>query len=171
MARIRDKVLCNRGYRAYHIGDLDGARADTEESLALAHAAGERHLETTDTMSLGEIARRRGDFAVGVIYLRQALRLGRQVSDPRLYAETLEYLAMTLAEMGWAREAVRLLGAAATLREPIGFPQAPVDADETEAAVASARAALGDGARAAAFAAGQALTLEEAIAEAMGDAG
>jgi hypothetical protein len=37
--------------------------------------------------------------------------------------------------------------------------------------VAAARAALGEEAWAAAFAAGQALTLEEAIAEALGEAG
>jgi tetratricopeptide (TPR) repeat protein len=116
-----------------------------------------------------EIARRRGDFSGATQHLRQALRLERQVGDPRLFAETLEYLAMTWAEMGRGRDAARMLGVAAKLREPIGFPQPPVDRADTEAAVAPARAALGEEAWAAAYAAGRALSLEEAIAEALGD--
>jgi len=72
----------------------------------------------------------------------------------------------------WA-EGVRvvwLLGAAAKLREPIGFPQVPIDQAETEALVAPVRAALGEEAWTAAFEAGWALSLEEAIAEALREA-
>ena len=53
------------------------------------------------------------------------------------------------------------------MREALGAPQPPQEQAETEQAVAVARAALGEAAWAAALAAGQALTLEEAIAEAL----
>jgi len=59
----------------------------------------------------------------------------------------------------------------AALRETIGAPQPLVERADTAAAVAPARAALGEAACAAALAAGQALTLQEAIAEALDEAG
>jgi transcriptional regulator with XRE-family HTH domain len=59
------------------------------------------------------------------------------------------------------------LGAAAALRETIGAPLSVPDLTEMEQAVAEARAALGEAAWAAAFAEGQALSLEQAIAEAL----
>jgi hypothetical protein len=62
-----------------------------------------------------------------------------------------------------------MLGVAAKLRESIGFPQPPLEAEDTESAVAEARAALGEDAWQAAYAAGRALSLEEAIAEALGE--
>jgi non-specific serine/threonine protein kinase len=151
------------------VGDLDGALASTEEALALAREMGDWHGETVDMMSLGEIARRRGNLADAVAHLREAILLARRVGDPRLCAETLEYLAMTRAGMGSPRESARLLGAAATLREPIGFPQPLVDKLDTEAAVTAARAAIGEEAWTAAFEAGRTLSLEEAIAEALGE--
>jgi hypothetical protein len=67
--------------------------------------------------------------------------------------------------------AARLLGAAATLRETIGVPQPVYWRRDTEEAVAPARAALEEEQWAVAFAAGQVLSLEEAIAEALGDSG
>jgi hypothetical protein len=53
------------------------------------------------------------------------------------------------------------------VREPIGFPRLSVDWAETEALVAPVRAEMGAAAWSAAFTAGQMLSLEEAIAEAL----
>ena len=56
------------------------------------------------------------------------------------------------------------------MRALIGYPQHPLDEVDIDAAVAPVRAALGEKAWTAAFAAGRALSLEEAIAEALGEA-
>jgi hypothetical protein len=60
-----------------------------------------------------------------------------------------------------------LLGAATTIREVIGTPQAIPERIATEQAVAGARAALGEEAWAAAFTAGTALSLDQAITYAL----
>jgi predicted ATPase/class 3 adenylate cyclase/DNA-binding XRE family transcriptional regulator len=162
-------VLVNQGYIAYYLGDFDTAEARYKEGLAINREVGDQHGETIGVMALGATARGRGDLSAAMAHLRHALHLNRQVGDPRLFVEALEYLAMTWAEMGRGRDAARMLGLAAKLRESIGFPQPPVEAEETESAVADARAAIGEAAWAAAFAAGRALSLEEAIAEALGE--
>jgi hypothetical protein len=84
----------------------------------------------------------------------------------------LENLALTAAAArgAQAERAARLLGAAAALSETVGAPQVLRGREETERTVAPARAALGKERWAAAFAAGQALSIEEAIAEALGEA-
>jgi hypothetical protein len=82
----------------------------------------------------------------------------------------LEHLASTAGAAGQGTRAARLLGAAAA-RETMGAPQPPDEQEDTEAAVAAERAALGEEAWAAAYAAGQALTLEQAIAEGLGLSG
>ncbi|MBF6592054.1 MAG: hypothetical protein IVW57_16215 [Ktedonobacterales bacterium] len=68
---------------------------------------------------------------------------------------------------GRGARAARLLGTAAVLREELGTPQPAGERADVDRAVAAARAALGEEAWAAAFAAGQALTRERAIAEAL----
>jgi hypothetical protein len=65
------------------------------------------------------------------------------------------------------RRALRLVGAAAALRDSIGAPISPAYLEKLEAMVGPARQALGDTAAAAAEAEGQAMPLEEAIGEAL----
>jgi hypothetical protein len=72
------------------------------------------------------------------------------------------------AALGGAPErAARLWGAAERLREAIGCRPAPAARATYERALAAARAQLGEEAFAAAWAAGGALTLEQAIDEAL----
>jgi predicted ATPase/class 3 adenylate cyclase len=70
-----------------------------------------------------------------------------------------------------ASHAARLLGAALLQWERIGVSPERNDARDLEWFVATARAQLGEEAFAAAWAAGRALTLEQAVAEALGEAG
>ncbi|HEX8982655.1 MAG TPA: helix-turn-helix domain-containing protein [Ktedonobacterales bacterium] len=168
---VQASALCNQGYLYYHLGALDRSAASLGESLTLARQAGDLHLQTINLMALGQVVRRQRESSRARSLLREALDLAREVGDPRLIAETVEYLANIAAERGSGTRAARLLGVAAKLREPIGFPQVPVDQAETEALVAPAREAMGEVAWAAAFAAGRALSLEDAIAEALGEVG
>jgi predicted ATPase len=163
--------LLNLGYVAFYQGDLVQAAARFEESLARARQAGIRFNETLALMSLGNLARRQGDLARATTRLREGLSLARQLKDPRVVAETLEYLAMTAATADEAERAAAMLGAAAALRQTHGIPQPPPERADTAAAVVRARAALGESAWQTAFATGQALSLEEAIAQALGEAG
>ena len=83
--------------------------------------------------------------------------------------ECLEALAAVAAGPAPAR-AARLLGAAAAARRALGAPPPPIRRPDLAAAEGAARAALGAPAYAAARAAGAALSLEQAAAEALREA-
>ncbi len=159
----------NLGEDAYYRGDLDRAEALYEESLALSRQTGELHGMSVGTGNLGNIALRRGDVARAVAYFRECLALVVDNGDPRSIAESLEAVARGVAAAGDAERAARFLGAATATREAIGAPQPPNELAETEALIVPARAALGEDAWAAAFAAGRALPLDQAIREALDD--
>jgi non-specific serine/threonine protein kinase len=168
------QALNNLGNVAVYQGDLERAAAAFAEALAHFRQAGDRGSVALALMNLGWVARKRGEVAQAKALLHEALALFRELGDPRRCAEGLEELAATagVAEpAGQGERAARLLGAAAAVRETLGAPPPPEERAETEQGVAAARAALGEERWAAAFAAGQALTLEQAIAEALGEAG
>jgi predicted ATPase/transcriptional regulator with XRE-family HTH domain len=150
-------------------GDLEQATTYFEEGLALARRAGSEYAAGDALGDLADMARRRGD-------LTRAERLGReQLSAWRrlgvrgyLAARGLENLALISATVGDGARAARLWGAAAALCERMGAPPQLWRRVETEQAVAAARATLGEEAWAAAFAAGQVLSLDEAMAEELG---
>src|SRR5262245_15581222 len=62
-------------------------------------------------------------------------------------------------------------GAAAALREAIGVPLRPTDRAVHDRGLAAARAGLGEAAFAIAWAAGRAMPLEQAVADALEEAG
>jgi predicted ATPase/class 3 adenylate cyclase len=155
-------VLTNLGYVASLRGDLEGSEARLAEGLALARELDDRNQIALCLNNLGVVARKRGDVAQAEALLREALALCWALGNPGRCAMVLASLAETAGVAGQGERAARLLGASAALREMIGAPQPP-----QEQTVAAARAALGEEAWAAAFAAGRALTLEQAAAEAL----
>jgi hypothetical protein len=81
----------------------------------------------------------------------------------------LERLAIAALARDEAVRAVRLLGAMRALREAIGAPLPPDNQSHYFGIVAGARARMGEAEYAQAWAAGRAMTLEQAIAYALGD--
>jgi predicted ATPase/transcriptional regulator with XRE-family HTH domain len=156
-------------------GDLERARACCEESLAFARRTGADHPEGFALACLASVARRRGDLAGAVMLGREELLIWGRLGSPSHIAGGLEGLARTAAataasEGAQAQRVARLLGAAATLRERVGVSAGKRGRVAVERMAAQARLTLGEEQWAAAFAAGRALTVEEAIAEALGEA-
>jgi hypothetical protein len=79
----------------------------------------------------------------------------------------LDAIAGTLVAMGQVEQAVRLFGAADALREAIGLLRPPAFRGIYQRVTELARRTLGEAAYAAAWAAGQALPLDQAVAEAL----
>ncbi len=160
------------GLIALEQGDLERATACCEESLTFARHTGADHAEGSALACLAHVARRRSDLARAEVLGREELLIWRRLSTPLHIAGGLEGLACTVAAAGKgarAERVARLLGAAAALRERVDLSPSLHDRVNTERAAAEARLNLGVAGWAAAFAAGQALTLEEAIAEALGE--
>jgi non-specific serine/threonine protein kinase len=163
-------ALNNLGDIAYYQSDLERAAAAYTEALALFREVGDRQAIAIALRNLGAVARRRGEVAQAAALLREGLALVWDLDDLRGCAGGMEELASTAGAVGQGERAARLLGAAEALRETLGAPLPHQEQADVEQAVAAARAALGEEAWTAAFAAGRALSPEQAIAEALGEA-
>jgi hypothetical protein len=160
-------TLNDLGVLAVSQGDLERGTASFEEALALYRQDGDRRGTALCLQNLGGVARRRGEVVQAEALGREGLVLLRDLGNLRGCTEGLELLASIAGTAGQGERAARLLGAAAAQRETLGTPQPPQEQVEVEQAVAAARAALGEEAWAAAYAAGRALSREQAVAEAL----
>ena len=95
------------------------------------------------------------------------LAVRSELGDKQGVAICLEGLAAVAGARGQPARAAQLYGAAAALRERIGAPLPPGDRLGYDRHLATARACLDEGAWAAAWAEGQAMPLEEAVADAL----
>jgi predicted ATPase/class 3 adenylate cyclase len=159
----------NLGLVPYFRGDLPAAQAQVDESIVAVRALGDRIGLSVHLANAGSIARKRGDFGRAWALQREALAVQWEMDTRRFIAETLLMLAATAAASGMGEQAARLYGATAALQQRLGYPARALWRVDTEEAVAPARATLGEERWAAAFAAGRALSLEEAITEALGE--
>jgi predicted ATPase/DNA-binding CsgD family transcriptional regulator len=117
--------------------------------------------------SLGKIARAEGDLGRAAALYAESLTLRwERVGDRVGVAGSLRGLASIAALAGFAERAARLYGAAEVVRESIAAPL-PRHHPLSERAIAKARANLGEDAFLAAWKAGRALSLADAIAEAL----
>jgi len=162
-------LLMNLGSIAYLQGDLAHAETATQEALTLLRQSDFRRGVVLCLVSLGDIARLRGELAQAQLLGQEALTLSHELGNLHRCAESLECLARTAGTAGQGKRAARLLGAATALRETMGSPMPPPEQAVMEQIVAQERAELGEAAWAQALAAGKAITLEEAIAEALRD--
>ncbi|WP_223167256.1 BTAD domain-containing putative transcriptional regulator [Nonomuraea sp. SYSU D8015] len=106
---------------------------------------------------LGFAAEQRGDAETALARQREGHEAARATGDPRAIALSLEGLAgaMSLPEVGCPAEAARLIGRAAAMRRAVSAPLPPGERRDVKRITGRLRAALGDGAFEAAFAAGE----------------
>jgi hypothetical protein len=83
--------------------------------------------------------------------------------------ESVEGLAELAMAQGQLERAVRLVGTATALRDALGTPMPPNGRAQYERDLAAMRAALGEETFTAAWAAGSAMTLEDAVQYALDD--
>jgi tetratricopeptide (TPR) repeat protein len=168
------KELCMRGQVALAQDDVAHATALAEEGLDLARSIDDKPGMGLALHLLGRIAQRHGDLARASRLLAESL-LARHDAASYDVPETLEGLA-SLATARAAQEAdgqrhairaARLWGAAAAARDALSIPMRPIDQETSSREMSTARTQLGEAAWAAAWAEGQAMSLEQAIANAL----
>jgi tetratricopeptide (TPR) repeat protein len=151
---------------ALHEGHPEVAVQKLEQALAIARAEGMIGSQRTDLgimvlLTLGEAHRRLSHIDLARDLISEGLRaaLDVQLVDPM--RQGLEATAAVLAERGEAERAARLLGAAAKTLHETGFiDQSAAERASTEQVIVHALGAEG---YKAAFEAGSALTLAEAV--------
>ena len=152
-------------------GEYAQAATLYEESLAHFHAIGDRHGAGNQLANLAYVALPMGDSSQARVLLKQSLILARELDDRRGIAECLEGLALATGMDGRPWDAVRLFGAAERARKASGFhlDNTPAAAALHDSTLAEQCRALGTEAFNVAWAAGQALALEEVTALALED--
>jgi len=159
--------LNNLGLVAFQQGKYEQAMDLHEESLTIRRALGYRWGIANSLNNLGLAAAARGEYARAVALHHESLRLGRDIGAGDLQAKGMEGLVSVAAATGQTRRGALLGGATEALREVLGVPLPPEQRADHERAASSLRAALGEEAFAAAWAEGRALSLEEALDQAL----
>ncbi|BDI30811.1 hypothetical protein CCAX7_28620 [Capsulimonas corticalis] len=161
--------LNNLGNVAWILGDHALARTRLEESIDLFRMMGDQRI-LFPLNNLGRLMCDRGDRASARACYEESLILCQEWGDKATSAESLEEIATTLLAQNEAAKAVRLLGASQSVRDSIGALLPSDKQEERDRQIEQSRQALGDTAFDAAWDKGRALTWEQAIAYALGDA-
>jgi len=163
------RVLGDLGMRAWMQGDNGRARASLQESLILYREVGESRGIARVLGNLALVALGERDYARVETLSRESLALYRDCGDAWGVGRYLPVLAGAASRQEQCEKAARLLGAAASLRERHGTPLPPIVRRAHERTLAALRETLGDAAFARAWAAGEALSLDEAVDDALRD--
>jgi tetratricopeptide (TPR) repeat protein len=153
-------------------GDYDGAQQYYQEVLALDRDLGAFPNRMAVVLRrLGELALERGAAVEAQAHLQESLTVAHRLHDVHQVAQTLEALARLAATTPGQQpeRAMRLAGVAASLRKKMSQPLSPVEQATMMSQFALIWPAVGGEAQEAAWAAGQAMTLEQAIAYALDD--
>jgi tetratricopeptide (TPR) repeat protein len=150
--------------------DVGQARMYQEESLALFRELGDKVSVAWAFTKLGYVAHQQGDAAQARKLHEQSLALMRELALPLGIAACLEGFAGVAELEGQPARAVRLFGAATAIRDVLGTPPFGGERLDYERRLAVACAQLGEASFDAAWAAGRAMTAEQAIAYALSEA-
>jgi predicted ATPase len=190
---VIEETLSMLGSLAREGGDHDAALAFHEEHLTIAREVGSASGIAESLYDLGLVARDRGEGSRARTLWSESLAIYQELGNKQRIADCLEGFASLAAppdptEPGQrtrgsrgsretsegpdsALRAARLFGAAAALREVANAPLAARHRAEYERHLAAVRARLDPASFAAAWAEGQAMALDEAIAVALSQMG
>jgi predicted ATPase/DNA-binding SARP family transcriptional activator/Tfp pilus assembly protein PilF len=157
----------NLGKMAQRQGDLSRAQALYEQSLAQAQGTGDKSSMAVALYGLGDIAMLRGEPEHALRPYRESLSLYRSIGYKRGVLECLEGFAKVDALFQPDEQAARLFGAGDALRQALHLPIPPSERAAHAESIARLRGALGEGIFAAAWAEGQALSLDQAVVAAL----
>ncbi len=155
------------GELARTVGDYARAKEVYEECLAISQETGEVIRQAMSNGNLSYVAFHEGEYErariLNVLQLRQMVELGAKLGT----ADGLAGSAGPLAKLGEPVKAARLLGAANALLGGMGIEHQAGDQHEFDMYTAEVRAMLDETTFETAFAEGQAMSLEEAVAYAL----
>jgi predicted ATPase/class 3 adenylate cyclase len=161
------QILNNLALVVRYQGDNVTAREMLEESVAIRRALGDKWGIANALSSLTNLLIHQGKYEGVGAMLEESLLINQNLGDRTAIAYCLEDFAGLSAGTGHPERALRLAGAAAALREDIGGPLPAGEEAALDRILEPARASLDEDGRAAAWESGQAMKMEEAIAEAL----
>ncbi len=160
-------ALIYLGRAAHMQGEVVRSNAILEESLALFKDLGDSRGVAEVLLELGRVARAQGNYMRSLKLCRESLDLSHKLGDKSYVAFCLTALAGVIQATGDARRAARLFGAAQGLLESLGAVLDPSGSLEYSNDLAAVRNQLGESAFEEARAAGEAMTVDQAVAYAL----
>jgi predicted ATPase/transcriptional regulator with XRE-family HTH domain len=151
------------GVVALNQGDLSRARVLIDGALATNRRLGDRWGQAMMLAALGHVELVTGQVGRAQELFGESAGLFQAVGNPLYLPWCLEGMAGVAAASGHAQEAARLCGARDALRARMGSAVQILHPAAYERTLATSRTALGEEAFAAAYTAGQELSLEELI--------
>jgi tetratricopeptide (TPR) repeat protein len=163
-------TLHNLGELAQLHGDPERAEALVDESLALSRELADRLMTAYSTYVLGKVANDRGDHGRATALFERALSIHRELGDSAGAGSVLDGFACAAAASGDARRALRLAGAAESLRNAIKLTLSATERAVLDRYLDRARSMLAQGVADDELSRGRMMTLDEAVALALGNA-
>jgi DNA-binding CsgD family transcriptional regulator len=148
----------------YAQGEVTRARVCAEELLTLSRAIGSRVGIASALSFLGRLALEGGNMAKAGELFEESLALLREANESWRIATILQGIGVTLAAQAFPAAAARLWSVAEALSVTLGLPLPPEERAFLARALPAVRAALGEEAFVTAWAEGQAMTPEQALA-------
>ena len=149
-------------------GDYQRAVVYNQESLALCREIGNKGMTALVLHNLGHTVLRQGDQQYALDCFAEGLRLSRDIGDRALSGLCLAGMASMAAVYGQPERATRLFSAAEAQFDALSYILEPQDRSDNERNLAIAREQLSEELFSDVWAAGRALTLEQATIEALG---
>jgi predicted ATPase/class 3 adenylate cyclase/DNA-binding CsgD family transcriptional regulator len=153
-------ALALRGEISLAQGETTTARLLIEQSHARWQKVGNQGMLASTRSLLAKVLAVEGNHTAARTMYEESLLRGLGIVD---IAPTVEGLAVVVAEQGETTWAVRLLAAAAALRDSLGAPLPPLYRAGHERSVAATRAQLGEQAFEVAWAEGYGITWKQAL--------
>jgi predicted ATPase/DNA-binding CsgD family transcriptional regulator len=150
-------------------GDDDRARRAYEECLTVSQETGETRRIRRMFSSLAFLAEHQGDYARAKVLAKQGLQLALEMNNHYDVAFSLAVLAGAIGVTGQPERAAHLLGAWEAVLEKLGAFLLSADKPEYDRNIAAVRAQLDEATFESAWAEGRQMTLEQAVAEALGE--
>jgi predicted ATPase len=158
------RVLYDLGRVAWLVGDLERATQHFAESLSLLREADSNEWAEMVLIYTGYIALAQDDIKRAAACFRECLTLWQIAGDPSFLPIMLAGMAEVAKVQKKPQRAGQLFGAAVQFEELTTYGRPPSERIDYERFVAAARSQLADPTFAAAWAEGQAMTLEQAVA-------
>ena len=165
--RAQAAALQQLGTIARKQGEYRQATALLEECIGLSQEMGDRQRQADGLSELAEVAREEQDYERARSLCMDCIGLYRDLNDRRNVAMLLSQLAFLAGKRGQKSRAARLWGASSALRAEIGAPLPPAQLAIFEREVEEVRVVCDEAVFTAAWIAGEALPLEQAVAEAI----
>jgi len=152
---------------AASMGQWDEARVRCREAVGLFRAMGDRQIVNMAHSQLAHMERGAGNLDAARHLYQQSIVVWQDLGQRAAIAHQLECFGFIARAQNELPRAARLLGAAEALREALGTPMTGLERTEYDREVAALRVQMDAEAHAAKWAAGRAMTLDQAVAYAL----